>query len=140
MANYGSRLALTIEEYAEKYLPKVTQEQLNWAEDALAEGVKDDLGKIRYDLIPPDALEELARVYTFGAGKYADRNWEKGLLFSRVFGAMMRHAWLWFRGQDIDDGPGGSGLNHLSSVAWCAFSLMAYQKRNMKDFDDRVTC
>jgi hypothetical protein len=98
-------------------------------------GTKDDGGKIRYDLIPPEALEELARVYTFGARKYADRNWEKGLSFSRIFGAMMRHAWAWFRGEDNDP---EHGLNHMSSVAWGAFSLMTYQKRKMTSFDDRV--
>ena len=35
-------------------------------------------GKLRYDLLPADALERLVGVYTIGAEKYDDRNWEKG--------------------------------------------------------------
>ena len=42
-------------------------------------GTKNDGGKLRYDLIPPRALEALAYVYTIGAAKYSDRNWEKGI-------------------------------------------------------------
>src|SRR6185312_9217200 len=114
---------------------KLLSTTVNTTQDLQKEGVKYDGGKIRYDLIPPEALEELAKVYTFGANKYADRNWEKGISFSRVFGAMMRHSWAWFRGQDNDD---EHKLNHLSSVAWCAFALMTYQRRKMNSFDDRV--
>jgi hypothetical protein len=54
-----------------------------------------DAGKLRYDLLPPDALEELVRVYTVGAEKYAERNWEKGMAWCRAFGSLMRHAWAW---------------------------------------------
>ena len=44
-------------------------------------GRKDDDGKLRYDLIPPLALEEVVRVLTFGAEKYGPNNWRavKGL-------------------------------------------------------------
>jgi hypothetical protein len=39
-------------------------------EDSMDEAIKYDQGKLRYDLIPPEALEELAAVYTMGAAKY----------------------------------------------------------------------
>lgn len=99
----------------------------------VAGGRKDDVGKLRFDLIPAHALEELARVYTIGAAKYADRNWEKGLAFGRVFAAMMRHAWAWWRGERSDP---VDGQHHLSSVAWCAFALMEFE-RTRPGFDDR---
>ena len=97
------------------------------------EGRKDDTGKLRYDLIPVYSLERLAEVYTIGAKKYGDRNWEKGLTWSRVFSAMMRHAWAWWRGETFDP---VDGQHHLSSVAWCAFALMEYQHKKTGE-DDR---
>lgn len=95
--------------------------------------VKYDQGKLRYDLIPPGPLTELARVYTIGAKKYADDNWKKGMSYRRIFGAMMRHAWAWFRGESIDP---ENGQHHLASVAWNAFTLMYYET-NRATYDDR---
>lgn len=85
---------------------------------------KADTGKLRFDLIPPTPLMKLAEVYTIGANKYSDRNWEKGLSWGRIFAAMMRHAWKWWRGETHDP---EDGQHHLASVAWCAFALMEYE-------------
>ena len=54
-------------------------------------GVKYDAGKARLDLIPPHALLELGNVYLYGAVLYEDRNWEKGMSWSRILGAGLRH-------------------------------------------------
>jgi len=97
-------------------------------------GNKFDDGKLRYDLIPVFPLRELARVYTIGAKKYADRNWELGLKYSRILGALMRHLEAYRGGEDID--PEG-GQHHLSSVAWCAFALIEYGQTH-PELDDRV--
>src|SRR3546814_2609897 len=40
-------------------------------------GLRYNEGKTRYDLIPADALDLLAQVYSEGAKKYAPRNWEQ---------------------------------------------------------------
>lgn len=48
-------------------------------------GVKHDDGKTRYDLIPPEAMDAVAQVLTYDAGKYCDRNWEQGIDNGRVF-------------------------------------------------------
>ena len=105
--------------------------------DNLAEkdigGRKFDSNKLRFDLIPVEPLQELARVYTIGAKKYGDRNWENGLSWSRLFAAMMRHAWKFWMGERNDP---EDGQHHLSSVAWCAFALMEYEKTH-KELDDR---
>ena len=98
-----------------------------------AEGRKDDTGKLRYDLIPPEPLAGLAQVYTIGAKKYADRNWEKGLAYGRVYAALMRHLETWRMGEDWDL----DGQHHLDSVAWCAFALRTYEARRLgADLDD----
>ena len=99
----------------------------------MSEGFKDDTGKLRYDLLPPGPLEEVVRVYTIGAAKYTDRNWEKGLLWGRVFAAMMRHAWSWWRGEKYDQ---KDGQHHLASVAWCALALLEFENTH-PELDDR---
>lgn len=98
------------------------------------EGSKFDEGKIRYDLIDAYALHELAKIYTHGSLKYADNNWRKGFKWSRIFGAMMRHAWAFWRGEDIDP---ESGHPHLASVAWTCFTLLNFSKYNIGE-DDRI--
>lgn len=98
------------------------------------QGRKDDDGKLPYHLIPGDALEEVVRVLQHGAKKYGDRNWEKGMFWHRPFGAIMRHAWRWWLGEDRDP---DSGCLHTACIACGAFFLIAYQLRGMYDFDDR---
>ena len=94
---------------------------------------KADVGKLRYDLLPPDAIREVARVYTIGARKYADRNWEKGMEYSRLIGALKRHLNAWEAGEEYDP---TDGQHHLASVAWCALGLLAYCLRRIGT-DDR---
>lgn len=90
------------------------------------EGYKNDDGKARFDLIPPEGLWGVAQVAAIGAKKYGDRNWENGLSWGRLFAAMMRHAWAWMMGEDHDQ---EDGQHHMASVAWCAMAIMALQAR-----------
>lgn len=97
------------------------------------EGRKDDANKPRWDLLPR-SIWQLVEVYTIGAKKYADRNWEKGIAWHRIFRAMIGHAFKWwlFREKlDPDDGQ-----HHLASVAWCALALMEYEETH-PELDDR---
>lgn len=96
-------------------------------------GVKYDENKVRFDLLPPGPMFEVAKVYTIGAKKYADRNWELGIQWGRVFAAMMRHAWNWWRGERHDP---QDGQHHLASVVWCALALMEYEATH-PELDDR---
>lgn len=112
--------------------------QNHWEADCLLPakapvvGRKDDSDKLRYDLIPAVPLEELVHCYTVGAKKYDDRNWEAGISFGRIFAAMMRHAWAWWRGSTRHE----DRMHHLASVAWCAFALMEFE-RTHPEFDNR---
>lgn len=98
------------------------------------EGTKHDSGKLRFDLLPPDALTDLVRVYTVGAAKYQDRNWERGIKFCRIYAAIQRHLTAWMGGEeyDLED-----GISHLSHAAWGCMALSAYSLRGMTSFDDR---
>jgi len=92
-------------------------------------------GKVRHDLVAPWALEQIARVYTYGTIKYNDDNWWKGLKWKKdVFGCVLRHVWKWFRGEQNDD---ESGCHHLAHAAWNCMALMEYE-RNKIGIDDRV--
>ncbi len=95
---------------------------------------KFDGGKLRFDLLPVRPLEKLVEVYTIGAAKYDAHNWRKGLEFSRVFAAICRHLFAWWRGEthDPDDGQ-----HHLASVAWGALTLMELEQTH-PELDDRA--
>jgi hypothetical protein len=68
-----------------------------------SQGVKFDGGKLPWDLLPWDAVEEVVKVLAFGAKKYAPRNWENGIAHSRTFAATQRHLVAWFQdGQATD--------------------------------------
>lgn len=96
-------------------------------------GRKDDDGKTRFDLLPGDALNEIAKVLTIGAAHYGDRNWEKGMSWHRPFGALMRHMWAWWGGEANDP---ETGLSHVAHAGCCILFLLSYELRNA-GHDDR---
>lgn len=98
------------------------------------EGAKNDNGKVMWQLLPYDALRVIAEVFTHGAEKYGDRNWENGIKYGRVFGAIMRHLSAWAVGERIDP---ESGKSHLAHAGAGILFLLAYEQRTMDDaFDD----
>src|SRR4030042_210651 len=90
-------------------------------------GKKFDSEKLRLDLLSLQAIKGTAEVLTFGANKYGERNWEKGMSFSRVFGALLRHLFDWWLKKDLDD---ETELNHLDHAACCLMFLQHYVKTN----------
>ena len=95
--------------------------------------IKRDEGKTRLDLLSAEAIEELGRVLTFGATKYAAHNWRKGLAYSRVHAAAMRHLLAFARGEDRDE---ETGLLHTAHAMCCLMFLVEYQLLN-RGVDDR---
>jgi hypothetical protein len=119
--------------YVDKMIERISSP--NWREEVpVPKFVKDDNTKTRYDLLPPELLEETAKVLTFGAQKYSAHNWAQGASWSRYFSAMMRHMWAWWRGEDNDP---ETGFSHLAHAACCLSFLIAYQRRGLGE-DDRV--
>lgn len=101
------------------------------------EAIKNDEDKLRWDLLPWDALEEVVEVITKGARKYDDRNWEKGLNYSRLHAASIRHLTAWY--QSREDFDSEWNLSHLAHATCCLLFLLAYHKRgfNNSEKDDR---
>lgn len=87
----------------------------------------------RYDLIPFEAVDEIARVYGMGAEKYEAHNYLKGYVWSLSLGAMLRHVTSWAKGEDTDP---ESGLSHLAHAAWHCLALMMFQRHELGT-DDR---
>lgn len=110
-------------------------------------------GKLRYELFPNFAMQELARVYTLGAHKYsiykdksgkeilgkdipfeeaskyeliddASGNWRKGQDWMESIGSIERHIEAYKKGEDMDE----LGSYHLSNAAWGLLTLTEYYK------------
>ena len=93
-------------------------------------GRKDDLGKLRYDLLPPNALREVAKVLTHGAAKYAPYNWQVvDDAKARYTAALMRHFEAWRDGETFDL---DSHLPHLAHTACNALFLLWFELKGDK--------
>lgn len=98
-------------------------------------GNKHDQDKPRVELIPPESILGPAVVFSFGARKYGDRNWEEGIAYSRLYAAAMRHLVAFFAGEDLDE---ESQLPHLDHALCCVMMLRATWARDESlELDDR---
>jgi len=97
------------------------------------EGIKHDDGKPRMDLLPYDALIEVAKVLTFGAKKYTAGNWSKGINYSRLIAAAERHLGEFKEGRDMDN---ESGIGHLAHAV-CNLIFAIWMSKHRPDLDDR---
>ena len=70
------------------------------------------IGKGRYDLISPLAIERLARVLEQGAMSHGERNWERGLPMTRTLDSALRHINKYMSGEIIDRDSGLPTLSH----------------------------
>lgn len=101
-------------------------ERISYGEDKAIR--EPSVGKGRYDLISPFATRRLAEWYELGAQKYADRNWEKGIPFSRCVDSAKRHLDKYVMGMTDED--------HIAAAVWNLFAIMHYQELGMVELDD----
>lgn len=99
----------------------------------MGEGRKDDCGKEPWHLAPWDAFKAIVVVLRFGAGKYNERNWEGGMVWSRCFSAAQRHLTAWWMREGTDP---DTGYSHLWHAGCCVVFLIAYELRGTGT-DDR---
>ena len=89
------------------------------------EGLRFNEGKIRYDLVHTWAHEQMVNVLTKGSIKYAARNWEKGMAWSKIISSLKRHLAAIEKGEDYDL---ETGELHAAHLACNAHFLTAYYK------------
>jgi len=96
-------------------------------------GIKNDIGKIEWDLLPIAETEDVIRVLMHGAKKYSSFNWQNVVSEKdgqdRYYNAALRHIFAWRKGRKIDE----SGLPALAHAGCCLLFLAWYDKnRNVK--------
>lgn len=108
-------------------------------------GRKDDKDKARMDLIPAEAMFALADILGYGAKKYEEHNWAKGMQWGRVYGACLRHLFSWWAGRGpttksflFGETDEETGRSHLWHAYACITFLIAYEERG-SGTDDRYT-
>ena len=99
----------------------------------MSEGLKFDAGKVPLHLLPPRPLIEIAEVFDYGQRKYAAWDWAGGMKASRLFSALLRHAWAWWSGQDNDP---ETGKSHLAHLGCCLLMLMDLSRSRRGAWDD----
>lgn len=98
------------------------REDVAASQAATSGGRKFDGGKIRYDLLPPFALEDVAKVLTYGSIKYEDNNWRvvpDGR--RRYISAYMRHMEAVRKGELFDQ---ETGLPHTAHAMCCLMFIL----------------
>jgi len=94
---------------------------------------KYDDKKPRLDLISQIALEQLAGVLEFGSKKYSAWNWAKGIKYTRILAAILRHTYKYISGETLDP---ETGISHMAAVMCNAMFILHYEKLR-PEFDDR---
>jgi len=99
--------------------------------------VKKDQGKMRYDLMPFDALDEVALVFTYGVTKYLkpEENWRINSTIEdipRYKAALLRHYSAMAQGEVYDMGtPENPGTlrPHMACIATNSLIILALEKK-----------
>lgn len=88
-------------------------------------------GKGRYDLLPWEAIHELALHCEQGAKKYGERNCEKGIPIHSLIDSAIRHLSCYLRG--MKDEP------HLRAALWNVAYAIYHEKHHpeMQDIPSR---
>lgn len=87
-----------------------------------------DENKPRYSLVPPRVLKRIVMIYTLGAIKYGDHNYQKGMPYSRYLDSAGRHI------EDFRDGK--TNEDHLAQACWNLMGIMFHQEYGPEGLDD----
>lgn len=89
-------------------------------------------GKPQLSYIPLDLMEDCARVFEYGAKKYARDNWKKGDYMTSLFDSMLRHVAALQKGEYVDP---ESNLPHLGHIM-CNVLFLSNTCKNHPEFID----
>lgn len=97
------------------------------------QGVRENSGKLKWSLVSMRSLAPMVRVLMFGAQKYEDHNWKKGLKYTEICESLQRHLNSFMEGKDNDS---ESKLSHVGHIL-CNAMFLSYMTLFRKDMDDR---
>jgi hypothetical protein len=72
-------------------------------------------GKAKMSFVPAALMRACARVLEYGVKKYARDNWRKGGNWTEVMDSLLRHAFAFNEGEDVDPESGLSHLDHMAA-------------------------
>lgn len=106
-----------------KYTMKDGGKRQSFGKDRAVRDTSDD--KPRPDLISPFADERVGHWLRIGAEKYAERNWEAGMPFTRAIASLRRHLMQYQQGLRDED--------HLAAIICNASFLIHYEEMIERD-------
>lgn len=110
-------------------------EDLRNAKVERSTAMKFDTTKVRYDLLPPEAMQQWALAMTYGVFKYEAWNWANGIAASKYYGSLQRHLMAWWTGESYDPETADT-CHHLGQVMFAAACLLTLELRGAL-IDDR---
>ena len=78
-------------------------------------------GKGRFDLLPIEAINALAKRFEYGAKLHGDNNWRKGIPNNSLYDSALRHLFQALSGAVDED--------HLAACLWNV-SVLIYNREN----------
>lgn len=84
-------------------------------------------GKGRYDLLPVEAIDALAKRFEYGAKLHGANNWRFGIPNSSLYDSALRHLFQAMGGETSED--------HLSACLWNV-SVLIYNREHQLGNDD----
>ena len=89
-------------------------------------GIKNDIEKDDWYLLPIEPIRCVIRVLMYGAKKYAPDNWKHVEPKERYYSAALRHITAWREGERLDK---ESGLSHLAHAICCLLFLLWKERK-----------
>lgn len=99
----------------------------------MSAGKKNDDKKAPVHFLHRSFIEGTALAQGFGAKKYGDWNFTKGIAYTRLINAAMRHIIAFMWGEDNDP---ESGLSHIDHAA-ANLNMLKFMISEKSDMDDR---
>ena len=89
-----------------------------------------DADGVRYDLVPPEGVEAVARAMHVGAVTHGDNNWKKGLRNSILVNHAMRHIVEYMKEGTTKEDHIGHALANLMMLKWNEVNLPEFNDLN----------
>ncbi len=89
-----------------------------------------DAEGVRYDLVPPEGVEAVARAMHVGAVTHGDNNWKKGLRNSILVNHAMRHIVEYMKEGNTKEDHIGHALANLMMLKWNEVNLPEFNDLN----------